>query len=201
MTVKDLVPMDPEAVAELLGIAPLPVTPADMAWMAGVLDVKATMIRKTNQTRRTPQFVLYVQAKDARIAGRLSAMTGTAPEPHNRTPPPEAFMRRNCTEHCPGPHVHVDEDEHPWRMPETTRWGLTGIAAAVVLMNLAPLMTTYADYAGDVAVITGNFVAAGPGSGAVLKTLRRLSALGWPVPAAVSARIAEAQSSWGKQSA
>jgi hypothetical protein len=187
---KELARLDPDAVAELLGIEPLPVTAADMAWMAGVIDVKGATLRKNNKTRRTPQVVLYVQEKDERIARRLSALTGIKPEAHAR-PLAEAFLRRNCAEHCVTPHVHVGTDAYPWQMPQTTRWALTGIAAAVVLANLAPFMSTYADYAADVAEVVGNFAAAGHGSGAVRKTLLRLSALGWQIPAAVTVRLAE----------
>lgn len=191
MTTRDLARLDPEAVAEMLGIAPLPVTAADMAWMAGVIDVKGTLLRKNNKTRRTPQVVLYLNIKDRRIARRLSALTGTAPEEHTRSQLPEGFLRRNCAEHCVTPHVHVGDEGYPWQMPVTTRWAITGIAAAVVLANLAPFMNTYGDYAGDVAGIIGSFAAEGQGSGAVRKTLLRLSSLGWQIPAAVTVRLAE----------
>lgn len=167
----------------------VPVSMTDMAWMAGVIDLKGTMLRKRNQSRRTTQFVLYVQTKNERIAARLSALTGTAPESH--TPPTaEMFLRRNCAEHCVTPHVHVNDGPYPWQMPRTTRWALTGIAAAVVLANLAPFMSTCGDYAADVAEIVRDFAAEGQGSGAVRKTLARLSALGWQIPPAVTARLA-----------
>ena len=169
---------------------PVPVSLADMAWMAGILDLKGVMIRKNNQTRKTPQYVLYVQTKVRRVAERLSALSGTAPEEH-ASPAPGAFMRRNCAEHCVTPHVHVNEP-YPWNMPLTTRWALTGIAAAVVLTNLAPFMSTYKDYADDVAVITRDFAAGGQGSGAVRKTIARLSALGWQIPAEVTVKLAAA---------
>lgn len=189
MTVTDLVRVMPAEAAEVEAV---PVSVGDMAWMAGVIDVKGNMLRKNNKTRATPQFVLYAQCKDPRIARRMSALTGISPEPHQRAAPPEAFLRRNCTEHCPGPHVHVEEDdEHPWSMPQTTRWAITGIAAAVVLVNLAPFMGTYSDYVDDVSAIIRTFTPAGQGSGAVHKTLRRLSGLGWQIPAAVTVRIAE----------
>jgi hypothetical protein len=190
MTTRDLARLDPEAVAEALGIAPVPVTTGDLAWMAGIVDVKGSTVRKNNKMRRTPQVVLYVRSKDERITRRLSALTGVAPEPHTR-PMAEHFLRRGCAEHCVVPHVHVGEDEYPWQMPMVTTWAVTGIAAAVVLVNLAPFMSTYADYAGDVAGIVGSFAAAGQGSGAVRKTLLRLSELGWQIPAAVTVRLAE----------
>lgn len=191
MTTTDLVHV-PRPVAEQ-DARGLPVTPLDMAWMAGVLDVKGTVLRKNNKTRKTPQVVLYLSIKDRRIAQRLSALTGTAPEEHMRSPLPEGFLRRNCAEHCTAPHVHVGDEEYPWQMPVTTRWAVTGIAAAVVLVNLAPFMSTYADYAGDVAQILGSFAAQGQGLGAVRKALLRLSSLGWQIPAAVTIRMSEGE--------
>lgn len=190
MMTKELVPLDPVAVAKLLGIPPVQVSVADMAWMAGIIDAKGAVVRKNNKTRRTPQVVLYVQAKDARIARFLSELTGTAPEPREARGP-DTFVRRGCAEHCLVPHVHVGDAEYPWQMPETTRWSLTGIAAAVVLVNLAPFMCTYADYAADVAEVLGSFAADGRGSGAVRRTVLRLSELGWQIPAVVTARLAE----------
>lgn len=169
---------------------PVQVTEADKAWMAGVIDLKGSVLRKNNQTRRTAQLVLYVRVKDERIALRLSAMTGTAPERHSK-PMAEAFMRRGCAEHCEAPHVHVnDTSPYPWQMPPTTQWAVTGIAAAVVLANIAPYMCTYEDYAPVVAEIISNFAATGQGSGAVRKTLSRLSGRGWQVPPAVTVRLA-----------
>jgi hypothetical protein len=54
-------------------------------------------------------------------------------------------------------------------------------------------MSAYEDFASDVDGIVSSFTASGHGSGAVFKTLRRLSALGWQIPAEVTVRIAEAQ--------
>lgn len=159
---------------------------ADMAWMAGVIDAKGSVVRKRNKSRVTPQVVLYVNAKDGRIARRLSQLTGTAPEPHAR-PAPGEFLRRGCAVHCEAPHVHVGE--YPWQMPPTTRWAVTGTAAAVVLANLEPFMVTYRDYAADVDEVLGTFAAAGHGSGAVRSTLARLVSLGWQLPPEVTARV------------
>lgn len=164
------------------------VTTEAMAWMAGVIDLKGSVVRKNNKMRKTPQIVLYVQTKNAPVAVRLSELTGTSPEQHP-APKAENFLRRGCAVHCPEAHVHVP-DEYPWQMPQMTRWSLTGVAAAVVLHNLAPYMSTYATYAGDVKEIFGSFAGAGQGYGAVRATLRRLAALGWVIPAEIRVRIA-----------
>ncbi len=169
-------------------VAARTVTETDKAWMAAVIDVKGAVIRKSNKMRATPQVVLYVAAKNPRIAARLSALTGTAPEEHP-SPGPSEFIRRSCSEHCPAPHVHVGDDGHPWRMPATTRWTLTGIAAAVVLGNLSPYMSTYDEYAGDVAQILATFAARGQGSGMTRVAVTRLAELGWKVPSLVRRKM------------
>jgi hypothetical protein len=185
VTTKDLVRVTDALAVQY--VKPTPVSTADMAWMAGVIDLKGAVVRKNNKTRKTPQVVLYVNTKNKLIAERLSALTGTAPEEHEKITA-EDFLRRNCAEHCTTPHVHVGK--YDWHMPPTTRWSLTGIAAAVVLANLAPFMSTYGAYAGDVAEVFGNFAAEGKGSGAVRSALSRLSLLGWQMPPAVITRIA-----------
>jgi hypothetical protein len=166
------------------------VTETDKAWMAAVIDLKGAVIRKNNKMRATQQVVLYVSAKNPRIAARMSALTGTAPEEHP-SPGPSEFIRRSCSAHCPAPHVHVgDEGGYPWRLPTTTRWTLTGIAAAVVLGNLSPYMSTYDQYAGDVAQILATFAARGQGSGMTRVAVARLTELGWKVPTLVKRKMA-----------
>lgn len=167
--------------------APAPVkrlTEADKAWMAAVIDLKGMVIRKHNKMRKTPQLVLYVGTKDARIAARLSALTGTSPEAHEQKGL-EEFLRRGCVEHCKDAHVHMHK-----QMPLITRWSVTGVAAAMVLANLAPYMSTYPDYAGVVAEILVNFAAKGQGSGATRSAILRLEQLGWRIPMGISRRMA-----------
>jgi hypothetical protein len=168
------------------------ITPVNLAWMAGVLDVKGAVTVKNNKSRRTPQVVLYVDTKEHRVGRRLSALTGVKPEPKEAQKVP--FARRGCREHCLEPHVHVMEDgEYPWQMPETTRWSLTGATAAAVLLSLRPYMTTYSDYAGDVATILENLVTTGQGTGMVRASLDRLRELGWVIPAEIEEKMQENQ--------
>jgi hypothetical protein len=161
------------------------ISKTDMAWMAAVIDLKGGIIRKNNKKRKTPQTVLIVDCKDARIAVRLSQLTGTAPEPHNQAPMSE-FLRRGCREHCKTPHIHVYDEEHPWSMPQTTRWTITGAAMAVVLLNIAPYMSTYEEYRGYVDQAMSVMVTEGQGSGQVRASIRRLSELGWHIPARIA---------------
>jgi hypothetical protein len=159
----------------------------DLGWMAAVIDMKGAISRKNNKARRTPQIVLRVDTKDSRIARRLCTLTGVTPEPHEVQLTP--FVRRGCAEHCLEPHIHVDTD-YPWRMPEVTRWSLTGATIAVVLLNVQPYMTTYGDYQADVELVIENLVTTGQGVGMVRASLGRLRQLGWVIPSDVEAKMA-----------
>jgi hypothetical protein len=158
---------------------------AELGWMAAVIDMKGHVIHKNNQTRRTSQLVLMVDIKDARVAQRLAAFTGSRAEVKPRVPPSEAFLRRGCASHCPEAHIHVDETS-AWQMPEITRWSVTGAAMAVVLLNLAPYMSTFSEYIDDVDEATANMAVSGRGSGAVRAAVKRLAGLGWRIPKEVS---------------
>jgi hypothetical protein len=180
--------LDTEAVAKLLGLEPAPLSTADLAWMAAVVDMKGRITLKANKMRRTPQVVLHVDTKEARVARRLALLTGVAPETHEKQA--VAFARRGCVEHCLEPHVHVD-GPYAWRMPETTRWSVTGAGAAVVLLGLRPYMVTYGDHAPAVAMILENLVTRGQGVGMVRSALGRLKELGWAIPTEIEEKMKE----------
>lgn len=160
------------------------ISKAELGWMAAVIDMKGHLVRKNNQTRRTPQLVLMVDTKDTRIAQRLAAFTASKAEMKEQTPPSEAFTRRGCVTHCPDAHIHIDESV--WQMPGITRWTITGAAMVVVLLNLAPYMSTYEEYADDVEEALASMVVSGRGSGAVRASVKRLSGLGWHIPGKVT---------------
>jgi hypothetical protein len=161
------------------------ISKAELGWMAAVIDMKGHVVRKNNQARRTPQLVLIVDIKDTRVAQRLAAFTASKAEVKPHMPPSEAFLRRGCASHCPEAHIHVDEAS-AWQMPEITRWTVTGAAMAVVLLNLAPYMSTFSEYIDDVDEAIANMAVSGPGSGAVRAAVKRLAGLGWRIPKEVS---------------
>lgn len=185
--------MEPGTLATVTASCPAQVagiSKADLGWMAAVIDMKGHVTRKSNKSRRTPQLVLVVDVKDSRIARRLAAMTGSTVEVKEHMPPSKAFYRRGCVEHCPDAHVHVDED-NAWQMPEVFRWTATGAAMAIVLVNLAPFMSTYEEHADDVEMALVNMAASGPGSGAVKAAVKRLAGLGWGIPNDIDASFKE----------
>jgi hypothetical protein len=174
------------------------ISKAELGWMAAVIDMKGHIIRKTNQTRRTPQLVLMVDVKDPRIAQRLAAFTGSKVEAKEQILPNEAFLRRGCAAHCPEAHIHVDENRN-WQMPEVTRWAVTGAAMSIVLGNLAPYMSTYEEYADDVDEALAVMVTSGRGSGAVRASVRRLAGLGWRIPKEITRALGVAMPALGEE--
>jgi len=151
----------------------------NLAWLAGVFDMKAGIIRKSNQQRNTSQIVLYLDSKNHTVVRTVARMTGTRPEMQPGRKRPD-WMRRGCAEHCPEAHVHVGE--YNWSMPATTRWTITGAAAAVVLHNVMPYMRTDNGLSEAFAEILEHAVTGGQGWGATRAALRRLRDLGWELP-------------------
>jgi hypothetical protein len=157
------------------------IEPADLGWMAAVLELKGMIITKKNKSRATPQVVLVVESKHLAVIDRLCKLTGTNVEAKTQNVLPAEWKRRGCTEHCPDAHIHL-LDSPP--LPLTSRWTLTGAAAGVVLESLKPYLTGW---------VTGGFAAAydmimtdaaltGRGSGTVKASVFRLMSLGWPLP-------------------
>lgn len=156
------------------------ISPAEMGWMAAVIDLRGRVYVKTNKQRAedSRQIVLMAESKQASIIRRLSKMTGNKVETMSPRPMKE-FMRRGCNEHCPEQHVHISDDR---TMPGITRWTLTGVAMAIVTTALEPYLTEdkgFPEYNEEILAAT---TLRGQGSGAVMATIARLSALGWPLP-------------------
>src|SRR5579871_2676019 len=119
------------------------ISEADKGWFAGILDFQGHVIRRANGHRAegSEHLSVYVDTKITPITMKMCAMTGTNPEPkeNGHAALKVEWLRRRCIEHCPEPHEHVHEDVV---MPPTVKWSATGAAAAIVLWNLRPYMTT-----------------------------------------------------------
>lgn len=150
----------------------------DLAWVAGVIDMKGKLVRKRNKNRVTPQVVLWVESRDGSIVRGLSQLTGTNPELMN--PEFASFNRRGCVEHCPDEHVHVAEFSI-----QTARWTISGLALGVLLWNVLPYVRSDKPWKETMEELFSLSVVAGRGSGATVKALNRLSGLGWDIPAAI----------------
>lgn len=150
---------------------------AQLAWMAGVIDLKGKVIYKNNKTRKTKQIVLFVESKELPVVRELGRMIGTNPE-MMRIPEKADFYRRPCTEHCPDHHTHVEGAS----FPQVARWTVTGAAAAVVMLNLAPYLRVDKGFDAVVLQIMEQATITGQGSAATITALRRLQNLGWDLP-------------------
>lgn len=154
------------------------ITPERLGWMAGIIDLKGRIYTKRNRQRATAQMVLTVDSKEIGVIRALGSMTGTSPELQTATDMPE-FMRRNCGQHCPDAHTHVQAVQY---LPAIGRWTITGASMVVVLSSLMPMLTVDRGYEEAVDVAIKNTKLTGQGSGMVVMGLLRLKDLGWPLP-------------------
>jgi hypothetical protein len=150
----------------------------DLAWMAGILDLKGRILRKANRTRNTVQMVLSVDTKEVSVSRKLTAMTGTAAE-MNLARVPGDYLRRQCKEHCLEPHVHVSRGPVEFN---SWRWTATGAAFVVVLFNVKPYLQVDRGYAEAVNQVNDVVTLEGQGSGSVMDSLQRMLNLGWDMP-------------------
>lgn len=154
-----------------------PFTTHDLAWMAGVVDLKGRLIYKNNRTRRTRQITLTVDSKEHLVVRRLCGMTGTKPEFRKTSPLSKELLRRNCTEHCPEAHTHVDND---WQYG-SIRWTITGASMVVVLDDIEKYITVDRGYREAIDEVLADVSLEGRGSIAVVSSLFRLYELGWTI--------------------
>lgn len=146
--------------------------------MAGVIDLKGRLTIKNNKARATRQIVLSVESTEIPVVRRLARMTGGRPEARPQAPLKD-WMRRGCNDHCPEPHVHIHDHRE---MPPNLRWTLTGASAAVVMITLLPFLTVDKGFEEVIEEIVESVPLAGQGATAVLRSLKRLSDLGWDLP-------------------
>lgn len=150
--------------------------------MAGVIDLKGKVSRKNNPQRRSPQVVLLVESKYGAVIQELCRLTGTRVEAHTRPLDRKDWMRRNCSEHCAEPHVHVEAEN----LPSLYRWTITGMGMVVVVHNLLPFLRTDPGWEMLMEEAMNSTTTEGRGSMAVITSLRRLRSLGWEFPEEVT---------------
>lgn len=155
------------------------ITKDELGWVAGIIDVKGHIVKKNNQTRNTPQVVLYVETKILPIIQRLNELTGTKSDLKAERPIRE-FMRKRCSQHCPGNHIHITEQD--LSMPSVARWTITGAGLAIILQNVLPFLVDKRNYPELVVDVIEQTKMSGRGSTAALVSIRRLANLGWKLP-------------------
>jgi hypothetical protein len=154
-----------------------PLTVCDMAWMAGVIDMRGKTRRVVTPTRKTPLCILVVESRHLPVLRRMARLTGTRLEVGKAKQLSDIF-RRQCVEHCPEAHQHVDKV-----LPEVGRWHVSGAGAAIVLANLMPYFGTDNAARHDfVDQVINQIPLKGRGRHAINQTIDRLGRLGWDVP-------------------
>lgn len=156
------------------------ITVAKKAWMAGIIDLRGRVVYKNNKTRNhSNQVTLYVESVQLPIVRRLAEMTGGSPEIKVRSHNPAGgWFRRNCDEHCPDAHVHVNPSE----FADAARWTISGSAMSVVLSTLMPYIVQDKGFTEAIDYGFEHMTLMGQGAGATVTALRRLYGLGWPMP-------------------
>lgn len=137
------------------------VSPDELAYLAGLIDVRAKVgVVRVNGVL-LPRVAL--SSPDPRVAALLGAVTEMKPVTVNRN-----YDRVGCDIHCEQKHVHV--------FSTTSRWSVTGSKATVLLAALRPWLRLQQDEA-DMALAVGRKARFKP------KTVESMKRLGWPVDA------------------
>lgn len=156
---------------------------AQLAWMAGIIDLRGRVTYKTNPNRKnSSQCTLYIETINMEIIERLCQLTGTSIEKKNRAGRPETvegWYRKGCEEHCPEQHVHVAGFD----AISSGRWSISGAGLVVVGEGIMPYLVSPALVQEAVRYARQYLVVNGRGAGSSVATLRRLDALGWKTPA------------------
>jgi hypothetical protein len=132
-------------------------TPAELAYMAGVLDAVGRI--RVRQTGASSLAVVAISSPNIPLLERIARSTGVRVVEVRRI-----YTRLGCSEHCDQPHLHVRS--------LTGRWELVGARAVVVLRSLQPYLVDLAEDAESVLAATGD----APSKPA---TLRKMAQLGW----------------------
>lgn len=174
--------------------------PAYLGYVAAALDIGGRIQVKNNKRRAagSRQITISLQTKSTRVTRALATLTGTSPDIFPSKPVHD-WMRAGCTEHCLDDaghllkHIPVSSVRSHLTMPPTMKWTVTGAAAAVVLHNVLPFLTTDGDipWRDTYDEIMKQTVLTGQGAAMVLKVVRRLRELGWDIPAPFEAALNE----------
>lgn len=153
-------------------------TPPQLGWMAGILDMKGRIRRTSSAYRKTPLRILYVESTRLDIVRRLCELTATKPEYSvKKIFESTDANRKACIEHCPEPHVHVTKS-----MPRIGRWHVTGVGAAIVLHSLIPYLVNDNGMWNLPHEIYGSITPKGQGRHAIDLAIKRLADAGWEIP-------------------
>ncbi len=152
------------------------ISETDLAWLAGVFDVKYMTLQKHNSHGK--KLSLFVQERDFTIIQRISDLTGSNVHPRVGVLEMKEFMRRSCSEHCKDKHLTYEAS------PVRHEWKNSGISSAIVLYNVMPYMLHRQDLGLEQMVwetiATTRYT--GSGSNTPVTNIRKLARLGWELP-------------------
>jgi hypothetical protein len=154
------------------------ITTQDLAWIAGIVDLKGRINYKRAKSRTTPQITLTVNSTMLAVVQRMCTLTGTTPETHTMRPLSES-VRRGCVLHCPDQHIHVGPEAFA---PYALKWTASGSSLLVVVHNLRPYLVIDQGYEHAEDEIRAGLPLTGRGAQAVLSSCNRLRNLGWQLP-------------------
>lgn len=158
------------------------ISPIEIGWMVGLVDVKGRLQYKNNKLRATQQATLAIDSSSMAIIEKLATLTGVRAYVRPAQNAKE-WMQRRCVEHCPEKHdTYHHHLDWPQVIPETGRWAISGAAMAIVLHSLVPYLSEREKWSGALSNALENSVLSGQGSGQTLQAIRRLRSLGWDLP-------------------
>lgn len=142
------------------------ITELDKAWLAGVMDANIRGMHLYRYDRPFLRLVSSLMSPD--VVERVSGMIGSdITSSHRRV----MVDRRQCKEHCPEPHIHVNS----FTASGTITIG--GTRLAVVLHNVKPYLVR-SDLIGARDPL--------PEKGVQLKLAESMRQMGWNLPTSVS---------------
>jgi hypothetical protein len=142
-------------------------TPALLAYLAGVLDTRALLRTRLVPNSDTVLPHLALSCGDVDLLRWLGALTGVRVVVTARD-----YDKHRCLEHCDTAHDHLRS--------VSGRWSVTGVRATVLLCATRPYVRFRAD-AWD------RHLAVGLAADRKAATVSKMAALGWPLPVAWTA--------------
>lgn len=130
-------------------------------WFAGVIDARGHI--EVSLRHDKPQPRLSVTTRRLGLLHHLAALTGVEISVDER-----GYVRRQCSDHCQEPHVHVRQ---------SAKWRVDSARATIVLWNVRPHVVAMRSEV-EMALRTG--LQAWPAARG--NTGMQMAALGWEIP-------------------
>ncbi len=167
------------------------ITAQDLVYMAAVIETRGRIQVVEVRGQANPQISLRLQTRVLPVVKRLAALTGS----NFTVTPAKEFVhkdRKGCAQHCPEAHIHVVTE-----IPMIGTWKQGGAAAAIVLSNLLPFMSSEEHdpmarlFRSTIVTVLGIKPTTNRGMFAAREAVRRLGDLGWEIPDELRHHLAE----------